>query len=283
MGSVVAAPIIASIYIAYGWQATFVGIGVLGFLWVIPWLIINRDTPDRHPWITHEEQKHILESAKHQPALAVKAYSWKQLLAFKTTWGLISARFFIDPVWWMFVTWFPTFLKEQYHFDIKQVGAFAWVPFLFAALGGLTGGFFAAQRMGKGVAAHKARKQAITIGSVIMLLSLGGIAFYLNELRDHVNITLALISATLFGFQFLINNMQTLPADYFHGKNVGTVAGMGGTTAVIGTMVVTSLVPTLTRYGYVPFFVLGAVLVPLSWLCITFMYNRKNENMTAAT
>src|SRR5258706_12343176 len=131
----------------------------------------------------------------------------------------------------MFVTWLPTFLKEQFAFDIKQVGAFAWVPYLFAAIGGLAGGFYSSARIRKGVSPSKARKRAITIGCVIMLLSLGSIAVYLDELKDHVNITIALISVSLFGFQFLINNLQTLPADYFYGKNIGVGAGRVGKLA----------------------------------------------------
>ena len=39
LGSVVAAPFIAYIFLAFGWKMTFVGIGVLGLLWMIPWLI----------------------------------------------------------------------------------------------------------------------------------------------------------------------------------------------------------------------------------------------------
>lgn len=99
----------------------------------------------------------------------------------------------------------------------------------------------------------KARKQAITIGSVIMLLSLGSIVIYLDRLKDLPSVAIALISITLFGFQFLINNLQTLPGDYFHGKNVGTVAGMGGTSAVLGTLIVTWLVPVLTKTSYTSF------------------------------
>jgi ACS family hexuronate transporter-like MFS transporter len=91
--------------------------------------------------------------------------------------------FFIDPVWWLFVTWLPTFLKEQFSFDIKQVGAFAWVPYLFAAIGGLLGGWYAGWLIGIGVSAPKARKMAITIGSVIMLVSLATTAFALNSLK----------------------------------------------------------------------------------------------------
>jgi len=275
MGSVVAAPVIAGLYLSFGWRATFAGIAVLGILWIIPWLIVNKNTPDKHPWITPEEKEHILSGRQAvQPTTIETVYSWKQLLQFKNTWSIISSRFFIDPVWWMFVTWLPTFLKEQFNFDIKQVGAFAWVPFLFAAIGGIAGGFYSSALIKKGVEPSKARKRAITIGSIFMLLSLGAIAFYMNELKDHINIAIALISAALFGFQFLINNLQTLPSDYFNGKNVGTVAGMGGTSAVAGTIILTLVVPIITRTSYTSLFVVAALLVPLSWICIKFISSK---------
>ena len=275
LGSVVAAPFIAGLYIAFGWRATFAGIAVLGFIWIIPWLLINKGTPDKHPWITKKEQDHILDQPTGDVvAIPVNVYTWQQLLQFRSTWGIISSRFFIDPVWWMFVTWLPTFLKEQFSFDIKQVGAFAWVPYLFAALGGLAGGLYSSALVRKGVQPSKARKSAITIGCVIMLLSLGAIAMYLQELKEHVGVAIALISASLFGFQFLINNLQTLPSDYFNGKNVGTVSGMGGTAAVAGTIILTFLVPVLTKTSYTTLFVLAALLVPVSWLCITFVTSK---------
>jgi len=277
LGSVVAAPAIAALYLAFGWRATFAGIAVLGIIWIIPWLIINKNTPDKHPWITKEEQDHILDKGNTIPVAptATVVYTWRELLDFKSTWGIISSRFFIDPIWWMFVTWLPTFLKEQFAFDIKQVGAFTWLPYLFAAIGGLSGGFYSSMLVRKGVDATKARKRAISIGCVLMLLSLAAIAFYMDQLKDHVNITIALISTALFGFQFLINNLQTLPSDYFHGKNVGTVSGMGGTAAVAGTIILTLLVPSLTKTSYTTLFVLVALLVPLAWICITFITSKK--------
>ncbi len=285
MGSVVAAPFIATLYVAFGWKVTFIGIGVLGLLWIIPWLLINRNTPDKHPWITQAEREHILDASAKKTALnaETQVYSWTQLLQFRNTWGVILSRFFIDPVWWMFVTWLPFFLKEQYGFDIRQVGAFAWVPFLFAAIGGLTGGYFSFRQIKNGVPPIKARKNAITVGCAVMLVSLIAIAFYLDQMKDNVNMAMGLICATLFGFQFLINNLQTLPADYFHGKNVGTVAGMSGTSAVAGTLIVTWLVPVLTRTSYTSFFILGALLVPLAWVCIMYISSRAKAALTGAS
>jgi MFS transporter, ACS family, hexuronate transporter len=272
LGSVVSAPIIAGLYLAIGWQGTFLGIAVLGFLWIIPWLLINKAGPDKHPWITKKEQEYILDCGtdKVNTITETKVYTWRQLLNFKKTWSIITARFFIDPIWWLFVTWLPTFLKEQFTFDIKQIGAFAWFPYLMAALGSVIGGYYSSQQIRKGIKAVTARKNAITVGCVITLLSLVTIAFMLNDLKAQPALTIALIGGTLFGFQFISSNIGTLPSDFFNGKNVGTVSGMGGTAAVLGVLITTWLVPVLTKTSYVSFFVLAAVLVPLSWLSLRY-------------
>lgn len=281
LGSVISAPIIAALYISIGWQGTFAGIAVLGLLWIVPWLIINKTTPDKHPWITKEEQDYILDkpiatSSDVVKKVETKVYTWRELLKFKATWGIIASRFFIDPSWWLFVTWMPTFLKEQYSFDMKQIGAFAWFPYLLAAIGGILGGVYSSKQIKKGVDAVVARKKAITIGCVIMLLSLVTIVFMLDHLKDLPEVAIGLIGISLFGFQFLINNIQTLPSDYFNGKNVGTVSGMSGTAAVLGVLITTWMVPVLTKTGYVSFFVLGAVLVPLAWASLK-IFGKKEE------
>lgn len=279
LGSVVSAPIIAALYLIFGWKMTFVLIAVLGLIWIIPWLYINKATPDKHPWLTDEERAHILAKPDVKEVEATveeaPALTWRELLKIRNTWGIITGRFFIDPVWWLFVTWLPTFLKEQFMFDIKQIGAFTWVPYLFAAIGSLVGGYHASVQIRKGVAAAKARKNAIAVGSVIMLTALVVIVYQLDSLKDTPMLAMVLIGCTLFGFQYLIGNIQTLPSDYFNGKNVGTVAGMGGTAAVAGTLLTTWAVPVITQTSYVSFFVLAAVLVPISWLCIKYISSKK--------
>ncbi|MEO6520686.1 MAG: MFS transporter [Mucilaginibacter sp.] len=279
LGSVIAAPIIAILFISLGWKLTFACVAVLGIIWVIPWLIINKNTPDKHPWITKEEQEYILSiSPNNTTIIPETVYTWKELLKFNNTWGIILSRFFIDPVWWLFVTWLPTFLKEQFLFDIKQIAGFTWIPYLIAACGSLLGGYYSSLYIKRGKDAAKSRKSAITIGCVLMLGALIGIVLNLSQLKSHPGLAMFLISITLFGFQFLINNLQTLPSDYFNGKNVGTVAGMGGTAAVIGTLFTTWAVPVLTQNSYTSFFVLGAALVPLAWLCITFISSNKSKS-----
>ena len=280
LGSVVSAPIIALLFVAFGWKTTFVLIAGLGLIWIIPWLIVNKATPDKHPWLTDQERDHILDkpvltNSSNVAIAEVPVLTWKELLKFRNTWGIIMGRFFIDPVWWLFVTWLPTFLKEQFFFDIKQIGAFTWVPYLFAAVGSIAGGYFSSWQIRNGVNAEKARKNAIAIGCAIMLSSLLAIVYFLSNLKETPMFAMVLIGFTLFGFQFLIGNIQTLPSDYFNGKNVGTVAGMGGTAAVAGTLLTTWAVPIITQTSYVSFFILAAVLVPLSWMSVKYITSKK--------
>ena len=77
-----------------------------------------------------------------------------------------------------------------------------------------------------------------------------------------------LIAFILFGFQTSIGNIQTLPSDFFTGKSVGSLAGVGGTTAAMGVILTTYLVPAITKTSYVPFFMMGALLVPLGLLSV---------------
>ncbi len=59
IGNVVAPIIIVWLYASFGWKATYVILGALGLIWVIPWLFINKTNPNSHPWITEEEKELI--------------------------------------------------------------------------------------------------------------------------------------------------------------------------------------------------------------------------------
>jgi ACS family hexuronate transporter-like MFS transporter len=69
----------------------------------------------------------------------------------------------------------------------------------------------------------------------------------------------------------MINNIQTLPSDFYSGKSVGTVAGIGGMSAVFGVLVFSTwLIPVLSKLSYIPVFLMGAALVPLGIFAIYY-------------
>ncbi|MGH9766677.1 MAG: MFS transporter, partial [Blastocatellia bacterium] len=60
IGSIVAPPLIVWIQLQYGWQATFIITGALGFFWLALWLLCYQ-SPERHRWLTDEERALIAE------------------------------------------------------------------------------------------------------------------------------------------------------------------------------------------------------------------------------
>jgi MFS transporter, ACS family, hexuronate transporter len=270
LGAVISAPLIAYFYTTIGWQMTFALIGALGFLWIIPWWIVNKATPKDHPWVKEAERRYILDGQKTAPkegaAIEDKALTVKELLGYRKAWSIILSRFFLDPIWWLFVSWLPLYLHDRFGFDVKQIGTFAWMPYVGAAIGSLGGGWLSGYLIGKGRPVRRTRYFCIVLGGALMFPALIASAFAATPLWAMMTMFVALL-----GFQIAIGNIQTLPSDFFSGKSVGTMAGLGGTSAVFGVLITTWLVPTLTKDSYVPFFALATLLVPLGIGALFFL------------
>jgi ACS family hexuronate transporter-like MFS transporter len=268
---VLAPLVISALFLAFDWQRTFIIVGSLGILWIIPWLIINKRKPADHPWITDAEKQYILSGQAVTKPADEKGLSWKQLLADRKSYAVILGRFFLDPIWWMFVAWLPIYLNDRFKLDIKQVAFSAWVPYAGAAIGAIAGGWFSGYLIRKGKTVHRARRIAIITGAVIALPAMIAAAFATTAL-----VAVVIMAFILAGFQFSIVNIQTLPSDLHAGKTVGSLAGLGGAAAVAGTIITMFLVPYITSdSNWVFFFVMGALLVPLSMACV-FYFGRQN-------
>lgn len=263
LGSVVAPPLIATLWAAFGWKVTFMIVGTFAIIWLIPWLIINKALPDKHKWITEKEKEYIL-SGREKKEDEAKGLSFKELLSHKESWAVLISRLFMDPIWWVFVGWMPIYLADVYGFNVKQIGYFAWVPYVGAAIGSIAGGAYAGNLIKKGKSVNFARKKSIVVGAVLMFLGLLATIFYAHTALRFVLV----VFVVLFGFQFAIGNVQTLPSDLFKGKSVGSLAGLGGTFAVFSVIIINFLVPVIASYSYVPIFILIALYVPLGVLAI---------------
>lgn len=268
MGSIVAPPLIAIVWVAIGWKMTFVLLGLLGLLWVIPWVIFNKATPSKHKWITEEERNYILsgmeqkEEDDQQPGL-----SMSEILSHRESWAVLASRFFVEPIWWLFVGWMPIYLADVYGFNVKEIGLMAWVPYVGAAFGSLSGGYFSGRLMTNGASIDKARKKTILVGCVIMFIGLVATILFGNTPEKFV----AIVAVVLYGFQFVISNIQTIPSDLFSGKSVGSLAGLGGTVGIFSVIIMNFLVPVITdNYSYTPIFIMIAVFVPLGYLSINY-------------
>jgi len=270
IGSVIAPLLIATLYVAYGWRITFIIVGSMGLLWIIPWLIINKKGPKKHPWITEEERQYIIEGqseADQNDTEDTKGKSLTEILSYKESWAVIVGRFFLEPIWWLFVGWMPIYLFDIYGFNVKEVGMFLWVPYVGAAIGSIAGGYVSGKIIAKSNSIDKGRKITILIGGIIMLLGL--IATVL--IGDTAEKFVVIVFFVLFGFQFAISNLQTLPSDFFSGKSVGSLAGLGGMVGVFSVIIMNFLVPIVVeKISYTPIFIAIAVFVPLGVGAIYF-------------
>jgi len=266
IGGIVSAPIIGLLFVFLGsWQATFVAIGALGFLWLLPWLIVYKSGPDAHPWISEEERQYILTGQRNAETNEVADYApdTKEILSRKESWGVILASFFIDPIWWLFVGWLPIYLLNTYGFGVEEIAVYAWVPYVGAMFGAWFGGLLAGNRLKAGWTVNRTRKTVIALGGLIMLVSL------LLTTQAATPLTAVLIMAViLFGFQTAVGNIQTLPSDFYSGKSVGSLAGFAGTAAKLAVVGLNFLIPVITVNSYTPAFVVGAALAILTVLSI---------------
>ena len=258
IGSVLAPPIIVWLQLQFGWRTAFLATGALGFGWLILWRLFY-ETPERHPAITPEELS--LLQCDQPPA---RQFGWLELLKFRETWAIILARFLCDPVWWLYITWLPLYLFNVRGFSLKQIGMFAWVPYVAAGAGSLFGGWLAGWLMRRGWTVNKARKLVIIIG---MLLMSAGI---LAATAQSAMMALVFIGVVLFGFQSFISNVQTMPSDFFPKEAVASVAGLSGLGAGIGAILLTLATGFVVDHfhSYTPILVTSALLPCLATIIL---------------
>lgn len=272
IGNVIAPVIIVFLYSQFGWKSTYIILGVLGLLWVIPWLILNKSKPEDHPWITEEEKNLILNDRIENNDVAVKgakSLSVLKILSFKQPWGVLLCRFFIEPIWWFFAGWMPIYLNSKFGLSIEEIGKTMWISYLMAATGGILGGLFT-EAIIKKHSVDFGRKASIILGSILIIIGFVSIIMFVNDSNYMTFILLA--GLALFGFQFAIGNIQTLSSDLFKGPSVGTLAGLAGTIAAISPIIMNWFIGNITSEGsYTPAFIVITVSVILAVLSILFL------------
>ena len=230
VGGVIAPPLIVWLQIRFGWRTAFLFTGSLGFIWLILWRWFYQP-PERHPRITPGEYAMIQQD--RGPAGSARDIPWREVMRHRPLWGIVLSRFVTDPVWWLYVTWLPLYLYNARGFSLKQIGAFAWLPYVAADAGSLVGGWMSGWLISRGWSVDRARKSVIVVCAVLM--STGVFAARASTAAA----ALGIIALVLFGFQGWINNVQTLPSDFFPQGAVGSVAGLGGVGAGLGAVLFT--------------------------------------------
>ena len=226
VGAVVAPPAIALILTQGNWRWVFAACGAAGMLWAVWWAMVYQAPP-----------------AASSPAPAAPRIPWPRLLSFPQVWGLVAAKFLTDAAWFFYISWLPKYLYDARHFDVKQVGAYAWVPYAASGVGSLLGGWFSSALLRRGHSVDLSRKLALGLSAAVM----PAIVFVT---RAPVEWALAIFSLAFFGQQSWSTLVMIVPTDLLDQRQVASVAGLVGFGGAMGGLLMNLAAGRLLDAGF---------------------------------
>lgn len=230
VGAVIAPPLIAVILSFFNWRWIFVISGAMGLLWTAWWRLSYVSLQQGHDANNSEGG----DSAAH--------VRWIDLLRIREVWGMVAAKFLSDAAWYFYLFWLPKYLYDARGFDIKAVGAFAWIPYAAAGVGCLVGGWFSSYLVRREFSLSLARKLALGLSAAVMPL-----VIFVPYVK--VSWAIVIFSVAYFGQQSWSTLVMVLPTDLLPRRVVGSVAGLVGFGGAMGGIAFGQLVGYLLDHG----------------------------------
>jgi ACS family hexuronate transporter-like MFS transporter len=270
LGAVMAPPLIALVIILFKWRYVFYLAGTLGAVWLVFWWRLYAQ-PEEHPLITSAERDY-LRTALADPRSArgrEAVVPWAELFRYRQTWGLIAAKAITDSAWFFYIFWLPKYLGDVLHLQIKQIGYYAWVPYVFAGAGSFAGGWLSSYLIRRNLSVDRSRKIALCLSAAMMPVSLLIMAAPLK-------LAIIFFGVAFLGHQFWSTIMQTLAADIFPSATVGSVSGLMGAAGSLGALAFNFLVgQLLTQYhSYSRILTIVGLLHPVGFVLILLIIRR---------
>lgn len=234
-----AAPLMAVWFsLAYGWRWAFVAAGALGFLWIPLWLYTARRVPVRKPE----------PGEKHLPASA--------LLRDPRLWSLIAANILGMTVYTLWMNWTTLYLTDAHGMTQEAANTrFAWIPPLFATLGGLAGGALSLRWSRRGMDLIVARRRVYLLSAVLLLSTA------LAPAMPSAAWATAVICLSFFSVVAGSVNVYALPIDLFGASRAGfAVATLTAAYGLMQALLSPLFGASIDRFGFSPVCVAVSVL-----------------------
>ncbi len=235
LGLVLAPPVSAWIAVRHGWRAAFIVTGVLGVLWIPMWTRAARAAPSVTP--PPQPVREALDILR-KPRL------WAFVLA--------NALSMIGYSLWTNFT--VSYLVDVHRLSLVEAAWYSWIPFVFAAAGGFTGGWLSLAWMRRGSEAVASRTNVCLLTAIVSLAT-AAIPWLSTPALSTAGISLAMFAVAAFSV-----NMYTLPLDTFGGARAAfavsiLVAAYGGVQAIISPL----FGALIDQYGFAPVCRIAAV------------------------
>lgn len=275
IGVVVALMIVPWILNTYGWHEVFLITGALGFVWLIFWWIFY-SVPSQQKRLTTEELDYIKSGQEIQETEQIKV-KWLKLFSFPQTWAYITGKGLIDPIYWFFLFWLPSYFASTFDLDLKKPSLELMIIYAATTAGSILGGYFSSLLIKRGFPTLKARKTVLLIFGIIE------ISVVFVQFATSIWVAVGMISLAVAVHQAWATNVFTLASDMFPKQAVSSVVGIGGTAGALGGILFPMLVGgLLDRYkavgnlagGYNILFTICGFTYLVAWLIIHFLTKR---------
>jgi MFS family permease len=255
-GAVITPPIVVWLILHFGWRAPFFTFGVLGLGWAALWFFWYRDTPAEHSWVNQAERDLIEKSLGTRPGKTTYV-PWRVILTSPTVWTL--AAMYACYGWGIsiYLTWFPTYLRDGRGLDLKTMGWYASIPLTSAVLGNLAGGWLS-DRIGHRTGNLKMARRSVAITGFL----LAAVSIVPATLSSDIETSILLTCLGVLGLEMTVGVSWAVPLDI--GRDyAGSVAAVMNTCGNIGGAISTTVL------GYIvsaagwqrPFLVAAALCV----------------------
>jgi len=263
LAALVAPGFIAFILARYhSWRAAFVGVGFLGFVWLILWLIFP------YQRLLAGEGKGSVQSVAMG---TTQSKRWIDLLRLRVMWAFVFVKAMTDPVWWLYLFWLPKFLQERFHLSVAQIGIPLAIIYCASSVGAVLGGWSAGYLIRRGWKILNARKAVLAVSAGCALLLM--LATRLDSLAEMI----ALFSVLTAAHQAWAANLFAANADCFPAATLSSSVGIAGAAGALGGVIFqkfTGLVLQVSHGDYTLVFLVAGV----AYAAALFVFHALTKN-----
>jgi len=270
LGAIITPLLMTWLILTLGWRWAFFISGAIGIAWLFLWQRVYFPV-ESHPRISAAEKQLILAERGAGATDADAALPPLRIMVrSRAVLGLMLSRFSCDGAFYFFLTFLPLYFSTQRGLNLAQTALATLVPWVFADIGGLFGGWLGKRLVESGMSIGRARKTVIWIGAILVLpVTLGALV------AESLVVAVGLISIALFAIQMKSSNLLVMPADLFRTRDVATVWGLFGALGSAGAAIFQAYAGWLIdNVSWTPVFVMVSMMHLVSALIVVLMIPR---------
>lgn len=170
--SAIGVPMLGILLIKVGWRWSFAFTGLLSLLYFCLFTSVYRD-PAEDPALTETEREYIAEGIPAKLASGPPRASLGYLLRQRKVLGLALGFGSYNYVFYLLLTWLPSYLSSALHIDLLHSFLYTGVPWLFATFTDLLAGWGSDALIQRGWDASRVRRTVLICGTAFGLGILG--------------------------------------------------------------------------------------------------------------